>query len=201
VATAPRIAITERGEEIDQEDREIVQTVQRLEKEKNLNIAESAALLYVLQVYPQFWPQSPHTGWPADLINSTAAAERYGEAHNWFWTADQRKKIAEEKKDALLLQRADAIAWAQRFVLRHASKNLAEHMKDIGNGVYPTFMDSFHLNLKKIRSDFLRWHNAAPFEPPEEKSDEKGSGGTGFLIGAVLIVLLAVGILMYFLLR
>jgi hypothetical protein len=54
---------------------------------------------------------------------------------------------------------------------------------------------------EKARKDFLQVYNPPPIEPSKEKSDGKGTGGMGFLIGAVVIALLAFAILMYFLLR
>ncbi len=180
----------------EKEDEEIVATVDRLGEELDFNLAEGGALLYVLQVDPSLWP----TTWPKSLPEASRKAEEYGKAHNWHWTSEERKKIMEDKQDDLALHRADAIAWAQRFVLGYTSKNLAGYLKDT-HGRYPGFMDSFHLNLKHNRKNFIDIYNPKPFEPPDEKSDGKGSGGVGFLIGAVVIALLAFAILMYFLLR
>lgn len=176
----------------DKEDKEIAETVQRLNPEKDFNMAEYGALLHVLQVNARFWPMNIK---PEDFEK----AEQFGKAHHWTWSAEDRKKIIEDKNEDLVLMRAQAIPWAQRFVLRYTSKNLEGYMTDNGNGRYPTYMESFGI-LDDERFMFLTTYNPKPFEPPEEKSNER-SGGMGFLIGAVIIVLLAAGILTYFLLR
>ena len=179
----------------EKEDKEIAETVARLDKEKEFNMEEYGALLHVLQVNARFWPREIK---PEEFIQ----AEQFGNAHNWFWSAQKRKEIMDEKKEDILLMRAQAIPWAQRFVLRYTSKNLEGYMRDNGNGLYPTYMQSFSskTQLAHERFLFVETHNPKPFEPPEEKSNER-SGGMGFLIGAVLIALLALGLLTYFLLR
>jgi hypothetical protein len=182
------------------EDREIVDIVLRLFLEKELNVVESCALLHVLQVDPEFWPDS----FAKTFQDAFQQAEEYGNEHKWQWSDEERKNVAGGGlQDMFLLKRADSIAWAQRFVLGYTSKNLEGYLEDT-HGRYPAFMDSFHLNVKDNRKTFIDVHNPKPFEPPDEKSDGKGSGGSGgmgFLIGAVVIALLAFAILMYFLLR
>lgn len=179
----------------EKEDMEIAKTVARLDLDKEFTIEEYGALLHVLQVNARFWPMNIK---PEEFIQ----AERFGEAHNWFWSTKKRKEIMDEKKDDLLLARAQAIPWAQSFALRRTSKNLEGYMRDNGNGLYPTYMQSFSskTQLAHERLLFVETYNPKPFEPPEEKSNER-SGGMGFLIGAVIILLLALGILTYFLLR
>ncbi len=183
----------------EKEDREIVDTVIRLFTEKQLTIIESCALFHVLEVDPKFWPD-----WYAkEFPEAFKQAEEYGKKHNWQWSDEERTKIAADYKGSVLLRRAEAIPWAQAFIVRETPHNLAGYRKD-NNGRYPKFQPWFELYIDKMRAGFIENNKPEPIRPSEEKSDGKGSGGTGnmgFLIGAVVIALLAVGILMYFLLR
>ena len=93
------------------------------------------------------------------------------------------------------------IAWAQSFVSRSTSRTFKDTVDNNALKDYPTHMDSFQ--PERARTEFVRWYNP-PSPGLEVKSDGKGSGGSGgagFLIGAVLILLLALGLLLYFLLR
>jgi hypothetical protein len=183
----------------EKEDREIVDTVIRLYTEKQLTIIESCALFHVLKVDPKFWPDWYAPTFPGGVCTGGGVCKK----HNWQWSDEERTKIAEDLKESILLRRADAIAWAQAFIVRETPHNLAGYRKD-NNGRYPKFQSWFANFIVQIRAGFIEDNKPEPIRPSEEKSDGKGSGGTGgmgFLIGAVVIALLAVGILMYFLLR
>ena len=196
MVSGPPIRVLPPHPTVEAEDKEIVETVVRLDLEKEFNAAEFGALLHVLQVNARFWPSDIN---PKDFLE----AEEFGKKHHWHWSTEDRKKLMEDKTEDLLLMRAQAIPWAQTFVLNYTSKNLEGYMKDNGNGRYPTYMQSFSSQLDHTRSEFVKFHNPTdlpPFEPIQEKNGG-GLGGSGFLIGAVLILLLALGLLLYFLLR
>ena len=178
------------GNERVQEDMEIVDTMERLDIELEFNSEEYGALLYVLQVNARFWP---YQFGPKEFRE----AEKFGTDNNWLWTSQERKEIS-ETQDGILLARAQAIPWAQQFTLGWINKTLEEYMQDNKNGKYPTIVESF--SPEHTRSAFLMRHNPKLVKPPEETSKQQ-SGGMGFLIGAVLILLLALGLLTYFLLR
>lgn len=178
------------GNERVQEDMEIIDTMERLDNELEFDSEEYGALLYVLQVNARFWPFNLK---PVEFIQ----AEQFGTDNYWLWTSQERKEIS-ETQDGILLARAQAIPWAQQFTLGWINKNLEEYMQDNNNGKYPTIVETF--SPKHARSAFLVRYNPKLVKPPEETSKQQ-SGGMGFLIGAVLILLLALGLLTYFLLR
>ena len=188
--------------DLEAEDKKIVDTVMRLYMEKQLSVIESCALFHVLQVDPRFWPH-----WYASTFpEAFEQAEEYGKKHKWQWSDDERTKIAEDHKESILLQRADAIAWAQAFVVRETPHNLSGYRRE-NNGRYPKFQSWFAdpKHIAKSRKGFVENNKPAPIRPSELDGEGSGgsggSGGVGFLIGAVVIALLAFAILMYFLLR
>lgn len=189
---------------IEAEDKEIVETVMRLATEKRFTVGEIGALLYVLQVDRDRWP--PPTRYvpedPDHLLKEFQKADAFGKANHWLIGKRYLTHIADRTDEGELLYKARMIAWAQSFVSRSTSRTFQDTVNNNATKDYPTHFDSFQ--PERARTEFVYWHNRPPIEPPEEKSDGKGSGGSGgagFLIGAVVILLLALGLLLYFLLR
>jgi hypothetical protein len=183
----------------EKEDKEIVATVMRLHAEKGFTLGEIGALFYVLKVDTKLWPQEtrPFPDDPDGLPNELAKADAYGKEKNWLIGKLYAKDIDDRSPEGNLLFFARTIAWAQNFVSGVTNRTLEGSVNRNPTKQYPTYMAAFQ--PEKARKDFLQVYNPPPIEPSEEKS--RGSGGVGFLIGAVVIALLAVGILMYFLLR
>jgi hypothetical protein len=183
----------------DEEDKEIVATVMRLQADKGFILGEIGALLYVLKVDTKLWPPEtrPFKDDPDFLQKELAKADAYGKEKNWLIGKFYTKDIDDRSPEGNLLFFARTIAWAQNFLSGVTNRTLQGYVTQNPTGQYPTYMQSFL--PEKARKDFLQIYNPPPIEPSEEKSG--GSGGVGFLIGAVVIALLAVGILMYFLLR
>jgi hypothetical protein len=183
----------------DKEDKEIVATVMRLQEVKGFVIGEMGALFYVLKVDTKLWPPEtrPFTDDPDFLPTELANADAYGTKKNWLIGKFHTKEIDDHSPEGNLLFFARTIAWAQNFVSGVTDRTLQGSVNHNATKQYLSYMASF--KPEKARKDFLQIYNPPPIEPSEEKSG--GSGGMGFLIGAVVIALLAVGILMYFLLR
>jgi hypothetical protein len=183
----------------EKEDREIVDTVMRLQADKGFSLLEIGALLYVLKVDTKLWPPetSPFKDDPDFLPKELANADEYGKKKNWLIGKLHTKDIDDQSLEGNLLSFARAIAWAQNFVSGVTDRTIQGSVNRNPTKQYPTYYASFQ--PEKARKDFLQVYNPPPIEPSKEKS--AGSGGMGFLIGAVVIALLAVGILMYFLLR
>jgi hypothetical protein len=183
----------------EKEDKEIVATVMRLRAEKNFSLLEIGALFYVLKVDRKLWPPetSPFQDDPDFLTKELANADEYGTKKNWLIGKLYTKDIDDQSEEGNLLSFARAIAWAQNFVSGVTDRTIQGYVYHNATGQYPTYFASFQ--PEKARKDFLQVYNPPPIEPSKEKSG--GSGGVGFLIGAVVIALLAFAILMYFLLR
>lgn len=183
----------------EKEDKEIVATVMRLQSEKGFILGEIGALFYVLKVDTKLWP--PETRLDPDdpdfLPKELAKADEYGTKKNWLIGKHYTKDIDAYSTEGNLLFFARMIAWAQNFLSGVTDRTLQGYVTQNPTGQYPTYMASFL--PEKARKDFLQVYNPPPIEPSKEKSG--GSGGVGFLIGAVVIALLAFAILMYFLLR
>ena len=203
VAGAP-ISIPLLETERDKEDKEIVQTVERLAFEKRFSIGEVGALLYVLQVDTKAWPQFTRYAKedPDHLPKEFQKADAFGKASGWLIGKHYLTDVKDGTDEGELLFKARVIAWAQSFVSRSTSRNFQDTVDNNALKEYPSYMESFQ--PESARKYFLPFYNPPPIEPPEEKSDGRGSGGSGgmgFLIGAVIILLLALGLLTYFLLR
>ncbi len=183
----------------EKEDREIVDTVMRLQADKGFSLGEIGALLYVLKVDTKLWPPEtrPFPDDPDGLPNELAKADAYGKEKNWLIGKFHAKDIDDHSPEGNLLFFARTIAWAQNFLSGVTDRTLQGSVDHNATKQYLSYMASFQ--PEKARKDFLQIYNPPPIEPSEEKS--RGSGGMGFLIGAVVIALLAFAILMYFLLR
>ena len=195
---------SETPHERDKEDREIADTVMRLSTEKSFSVGEVGALLYVLQVNTKAWPSLTRivTEDPDYLPKEFEQADAFGQHHFWQINKHYFKDTKDDSDEGELLYKARLIAWAQSFVSRTTSQNFKETVDKNATKDYPAHVASFQ--PERGRKDFLQFNDPLPIELPEEKSDVKGlggSGGMGFLIGAVLILLLALGLLTYFLLR
>lgn len=155
---------------------------------------EKCALLYVMGVDLRLWPTKDiPEGNRALLFNGFAEAEQYrnvkGAAH-----------VTVKEADAERAMLAHILEWANAFVALDFTAGYASYFKaPTEDQVKVTWIKRENsLALWAARNEFLEQYG------PERAKDESGSepkSGSGFVIGGIFLVLLALAALAYLTLR